>query len=550
MLRLLGLGSAGLVASCCVTAPSIEGSRGGLTAGLLAEDPAAMFTPDSLVAIDAHAHFFNASDLQVAGYLAGPVANEASPAIRRLLEILHPVVEQMARSFAPSTFSEWQYLEALEADVGGLSRENRLKRLDASIIERKNQIADELYRRLKATNFPEVFEVEMRQGNYLIQGQGGFSRDALRASLDYGFEEANLFNATATFSGPDEDHPAGLLAFIGNMFHYRIQNVRIYQKAFTSPSRSVKVVAACHALVDFDYWLPGCKHPPSRLREQVLLTEKLVKATNGYIIPLVAYNPWSDLANKGASLALVREAITNRGFAGVKLYPPICYQPLGSGEEPLKDGWPSPNELRPRLEALYQTCLELDVPVMAHANFSMGAEAECKSQTSPENWFALVRNPRFTRLRINAGHFGGNHDGDSPARLWSREFVDVMSEAPHFYADIGNWVELARGDVEVRDKLVRLMQVQIGPAEFAAQRIAFGSDWFMLAKKKIWPVYADRVHQNLKTAGATGEEMQDVLQHNAIRLFGLSSATPGRNRQRLLDYYTRNDLNPEWLSLT
>ncbi len=550
-IKLLGLSGLGMVSGCCVTAKPITETGAALSAGLLAEDFAALNAANlGIPAIDAHAHFFNASDMQAAGFLSGPIANEGPASLRPLIDILHPVVEQMSRTFAPSAYKEFHYLENLDLELSGLSRTDRLERLDQSIIERKDEIANELFKRLQRTNFPETFQTSMRNGGFLIQREPRFSEESVRAALDYGLSQNDLFNSTAAFEGPDENHPAGLLAFVGNLFHYRIENIRIYQKAYTTGAGSVRVAAACMAMVDFDYWLDGCDHPPSRLRDQMLLTEKLVKVSDGFILPLMAYNPWSDKKSGGESLALVEQAISRHGFVGVKLYPPICYKPMGEGDTPLKSGWPSQDELNPFLRELYKTCLDLDVPVMAHANFSMGAELVCNDRSSPANWTTLVEIPGFERLRINAGHFGGNHKRHSAAEKWSSDFVGVMKKAPHFFADIGFWDELAAGKSDVVNKLMVLMQSDIGNGQRASERILFGTDWFMTARLKNWPDYADNIYQHLKTAGITGADVERLMYRNVLDLYGLTQTAPGKNRQRIIDYYSRNGISADWLQLT
>ena len=111
-IRLLGLSGLGLVSGCCATAKHITEAGAALSAGLLAEDPAAFNNAAlGIPAIDAHTHFFNASDMQAAGYLSGPIANEGPESLRSLIDILHPVVELMARKFAPSAYKEFHYLE-------------------------------------------------------------------------------------------------------------------------------------------------------------------------------------------------------------------------------------------------------------------------------------------------------------------------------------------------------------------------------------------------------------------------------------------------------
>ncbi len=180
----------------------------------------------------------------------------------------------------------------------------------------------------------------------------------------------------------------------------------------------------------------------------------------------------------------------------------------------------------------------------------MGATTACKDRSSPGAWEDLVDTTGFGRMRINAGHFGGNHKDTSPGHTWSDEFVSVMGKAPHFYADVGNWDELAAGKPEVINKVIRLMGTDIGHGEQAAQRILFGTDWFMLSKETNWPGYADRIHQHLKTAGATGLELEHLMYRNVLDLYGLNKASPGKNRTRLVDYYAGKGLSPEWLALT
>lgn len=184
------------------------------------------------------------------------------------------------------------------------------------------------------------------------------------------------------------------------------------------------------------------------------------------------------------------------------------------------------------------------------AGFTIDTELFCKDRSSPENWKTLVKTQGFERLRINAGHFGGNHEPSSTGNTWSDGFVDTMGQAPHFYADIGKWDKLAAGDPDVVRKLNGLMQRDIGAGQTAARRILFGTDWYMLSRNKNWPAYADNIHHLLKTAGTSGADMQRLLYSNVLDLYGLTRTAPGKNRQRLIDYYAHKGISAGWLSLS
>lgn len=497
-------------------------------------------------AIDAHAHFFNASDLQAGGYLAGPIANEFRE-WSRLIRILEPIVEIMAREFTPSAVDEWRYLNQLEAQLIGFNSKTRFEALDQKISEHKNEIAEELFKQLKDTQFGAEYNRLTQVPSLRSLNIPQFTEETIRNALSYPTASAITPNGDSLIKRTTDKHPDGLLAFVGNMMSYRLHNIRTYQRAFKEDSQSVEVVAACGALVDFDRWVGKCPKSPSSMYDQVMLCERLAIHTNGFLLPLVAYNPWTAIDDNGSYLALIDEAVIKHGFVGVKIYPPIGYYPTGNsipGRYPPRSKAPDLKKLDTALFALYDKCLDLDIPVMAHGNHSMGAEPHHKPMGGPDRWKELLDTPKYRKLRVNIGHFGGNYQ-DGISGSWTDRFIDVMKTSPFLYGDIGYWDELAYGDRFDMENFKRLLGKPINDRETVVSRAMFGTDWFMLSQEQNWHRYADLLFQGLKSTNTNDELIRQFFIGSCMNMLGLNAG----NGKRMLEYQTKLGFKPDWASM-
>lgn len=174
------------------------------------------------------------------------------------------------------------------------------------------------------------------------------------------------------------------------------------------------VAFAAPALIDYDYWVQDCpKSEASSLDQQVKLHGELSKrysdkiAIHGYVPfdPLrqirldrgISDRPNSrsrgpdtattcpDLGKELAGIALLEEAISEHGFLGAKLYPPMGFRAAGNKLLPNSDfpQWTqkglNPDEtigdvLDSTLYDFYRKCVELDIPILAHSAASIGSD--------------------------------------------------------------------------------------------------------------------------------------------------------------------------------
>ena len=327
-----------------------------------------------------------------------------------------------------------------------------------------------------------------------------------------------------------------------------------------------RVDAFVTALVDFDYWLDD--EAETTIEEQVDLLSAISILAEGRILPFVGYDPRRNIEENGRAFRNVETAILEKGFVGIKLYPPMGFRALGNagldvaqfkkeikgipGEKRLEFG----EQLDADLKQLYAWAERNEVPIMAHGSESNGPSNRTQRRASPGHWAAVAE--QFPELRVNIGHFGGADDLLGEARLFRR---DTPPKKPW---DIDNWTfriislieELGPGgnvyaDTAMFDELLesgaaadyfKKLREELAPRSMVSQRLLYGSDWMMLALSFDHPEYLDRLREGYEQE--LPETLDLYMGGNASRYLGL-----GRDRKartRLDAFYAANDVNPVW----
>lgn len=320
------------------------------------------------------------------------------------------------------------------------------------------------------------------------------------------------------------------------------------------------------AMVDMQNWLGGGTDP---LADQVLLIREIARLGGGRLLPFVAYDPLRDVRENGAALRLVREAVDEHGFVGVKLYPANGFRPLGNAS--LDDDFPGLSgggdaardlgrELDARLHALYAWCSASGVPVMAHGNESMGTLRRYSERGAPTLWRRVAE--RYPALRVNIGHFGGMESLTERHRItrellgvsymslpgapenWAIRILELMTEHPHVYSDVGAFKGILNKEHAFNtfgENLRGLTGRDWYPA--GMRQLMYGSDWYMLATA---PRYADyyRRFEELVRRWLHREAAAAFVGQNAAVFLGLRPGEP--NRRRLDAFYRAHGVAGAW----
>ncbi len=326
-------------------------------------------------------------------------------------------------------------------------------------------------------------------------------------------------------------------------------------------------------MIDYEYWFKNSFD--NDLGEQIdTVFEKVVLAHNGKIHPFVPFDPARELAYRKARInpdgqleanrpmTLVKEAIEEKGFIGVKLYNSLGYRPLGNADETVSlmrrriavrnnkmtylfDG----EEYDEVLCELYDYCADREVPITAHCVMN-GIEAYPGASFDfgqAKFWDEVLRQERYKDLRLNLAHFGWNQEpgqGYSGRESWAREVCDLIVRYDNVYADVSHHRVLTRSG---RSSFVagyrEMREGYPDDIEKIKKRILFGSDWHVLRRMRGYRNFLEDYLRVLTAAELyTGDELADFRGGNALEFLGL---LPGaKNHERLGSFYRAHGIAP------
>jgi predicted TIM-barrel fold metal-dependent hydrolase len=143
-------------------------------------------------------------------------------------------------------------------------------------------------------------------------------------------------------------------------------------------------------------------------------------------------------------------------FAGIKLYPPLGFDP-----------WPEdePAELD-KVKFLFSECVRKKIPVTVHcSDGGFKTSVNARLYTNPERWIKVINNPSFRNLKINFAHIGNQSDGSED---WLGTIIRIMTMNEYVFSDFSCITP------EIKDyKAISALMTKI------PSRVLFGSDFII-----------------------------------------------------------------------
>jgi predicted TIM-barrel fold metal-dependent hydrolase len=495
---------------------------------------------DQPIVVDIHCHDFNASDLPITGFLA-----RTFPGLSELTRTVSPIPEKILRTVIGTIHG------AINAATPTATEERAW--LEAALMDAR---ADPVPAALSPVPPPPLTLPQT-------------PLDALARQL------AMLFPVDARRLRDSLQRLAETLYLVGN------GRARI---AATLATLYPQVALFTPLLVDYDAWSDD--HPASPLASQIKVHQVLAQLSmrgrigrpDARFHPFMAFDPLRETlrGRTGApdvdvdvgvglgvgAIALVRQAVEQSGFIGVKMYPPVGFLPLGNetlvGADIDADVGTGPGDvergraLDRALRALYAICQAEEIPITAHASPSNEYALGFRELAAPERWAPVLR--EFPLLRLNFGHFGhdngarGAHGVDA-REAWMRQAAVLIEEHAHVYADLSGSPLVyddsyaLRWGANLKELCARFKRLP--------SRLMYGSDWwlnrFEPGAESTVTVFARRLEEWL---GPRGRD--DVMGRNALRFLGFIDddnriAVANRNRERLRAFYGAQPV-PDWLA--
>ncbi len=442
--------------------------------------------------VDVHCHTFNADDLPVRGFIERTFRDSALARLAYLLDLY-------SQGAAPGA-EEIERLEGLVED-GAEVASVTFQSLEDEAAAAVEALAEE---------YPDFWaEWSAMAGDELLEAAGSPSlRDRAR--------------------------------FVRVLKKHRLEITQLMV------SRLPAVDLFTPALVDMEDGLAD--RPETAVQEQVtmqgLISRLSIQGKLGDVVvaPMIGFDPrreyrWRWLRTGTSPLDQISEAVSQHGFVGVKLYPPMGFKPAGN-----KESIADPHmalKLDGILDDLWALCTDLDIPVLAHGNASNGVEDGYEAYSHPTLWGPVLE--AHPGLRVCIGHFGGFKGSEAARR--NNALARLAGEHEGIFGDVSN--HPISDDLRTSPFFERLRR----NLDVLGDRVMFGSDWLMLemspAVASYFVTYQDAVLAEF------GADIAHAFQGgNAMRfLFGPDGN--GANRTRLLGRFAAEGVDPPpWLLST
>ncbi len=349
-------------------------------------------------------------------------------------------------------------------------------------------------------------------------------------------------------------------------------------------------------VIDYEYWFRNSVDTP--LEKQIDdIAEDVVKGWKGRFHPFVPFDPVREacclrglptpdkpygLPETSSSMLMVKKAIEEQGFIGVKLYHSLGYRPSGNAavddrrRQLFRDIALDPycvlrgEEIDAALETLYRYCSDKQVPITVHCG-SDGIESFPGASFvfgRPDFWIPVIE--AHPDLHVNLAHFGWSHDlrytregtitwgsrSGKPEKNWIRIICEMMERFPHLYTDVAQHEILEHR--QQRRFGADYHHINRDFPGLVQQRLLFGMDWHVIVRVKHYRRFREAYVRVLQEGGGWSQsQVEDFLGGNALRFLGLLPlATPPAagwtgNRVRLAAWYAANGvMPPPWFVAT
>jgi predicted TIM-barrel fold metal-dependent hydrolase len=535
--------------------------------------------PIQSILIDVHTHLFNGSDLPTVRFIKIVVLKHYPRQAIKTLDIDDPdaldgliamLTWIVGRTRAPTADAE---TKVLDRQAKAEARNAELKANESAVIDAIAAFVAQQETAVSDDISPDAVR-KLRSSIFMAAGANGLAVSDV--PLDQ--KEARLVAGKAYRSKVD----LGLLLRWFALFT-RYRYVLAEQLAADHRRQGFDSILLCPAAIDYDSWL-GENVEESPLPTQVTVMGGLARRHSGPVVHgYVAYDPLRQAAFEAGRftqfnpLELVRRAIRDEGFVGVKLYPPMGFKPYGNEADPCQtypdtkifrdlrgaaQDDPTTASCKPRpadgsriigqkldkaMANLFDVCAAEDASILAHAADSNSAAEGYGRRADPAYWIPALR--RWPMLRVALAHFGrfearsasASPSSALPQASWEWALGQYLKEKPEaaVFADVSYLSEIAGQTPAERAAYAAIFRRWIDEFDPACRHLMFGTDWTMLGLDPSYEGYTNRLYGFFKETCKFEQAMLDRLFFgNAARFLGLRQGD--RARERLLRFYDRH----------
>ncbi len=523
--------------------------------------------PVSGGAIDIHCHLFNGTDLPVTRFLTQVVLSEHETRLDAVVThatvvdptIAERLIELLTRGLLRDTPNAVQETEFLQRRAS--------KMVSGTLPGARQQVIERTAAFLEGSAGDGV--VAHSDGDGTLRQQildaAGMSRDAVAPTTSQEYTDI-AEQAVTSNTG------IGLLArWVALFFRYRHELADELAEATRANGREPRMLVPL--MVDYAHWLGEDTAPGSSLTEQVVVFDHIARRRNETPVHgMVGYDPLRAVFFRRGTpyagfssvpfdpVALARSALTDHGFVGLKLYPPMGFRPIGNTDG---QGYPRlvverlggtgglGSALDAAMAEAFDLCTDLDAAILTHARYSIGAGPDYAARADPAFWVRVLKQPQWRGLRVCLAHMGyfrqwtgsSTAGADPDRRTWEWTAGRHIKENPdgNLYVDISYLTEVLSSGAAERRRIASSLRQWIDECDPDVGHVLYGTDWTMVGREPDFPRYTSEIAAFLSDdCGLDEAQLDRIMMGNAVRFLGL---LPGdKTRLRLESFYEQHGL--------
>lgn len=351
--------------------------------------------------------------------------------------------------------------------------------------------------------------------------------DPLRRRLDLLLREADSQAGPIETGGADEHLLSKGIGSIVKWLCLLIQHEsRILEAFLEAWDLDSSFAGHVHLMMDMKNHYPGRPPVYDFETEQIDRMQAVASRARIPLYGFVAFDPF-----RPNSLDIVKNAIEQREFTGVKFYPPNGYKAIGNLPEDIVNG-PTPADVDARNMKFFEWCVQTDTPVFTHCTpEGMESRPNCTGVFShPKIWKTLLQTPGMEKLRLCFGHAGGEKGwtakiSGNGQSVWGDTYaatvVELCNTYENVFCDFGYFDGIINGKA---DLFAARLEWVIKATPGFAKKCCYGTDWHLMTVDRRHREYAAGF-ATLLTDNATLQKMADgFLRANALSYLKLSPA--------------------------
>ncbi|MCR5869473.1 MULTISPECIES: hypothetical protein [unclassified Sphingomonas] len=519
---------------------------------------------------DAHAHFFNLSDLPVHGFMRHVLAPTYAPNAPEIILALADLAAWVAKTLTVSA----------RAEIRRLGRSVRLGEAKVEADAFARAVADRQMAVINAAAPGALAAADPRvdlAASYLAlsrmvgangpapEPNGGKPGSGQRATIDSSVyrqiaEQADSGRGAAS-ADPGNAGARDARAIIGWIYlmcQPRCLHVIRYRD--TIKASNARVDHAINLLVDFDRWLGDRPDQASKQSDQVAFWTRYasIAKREGSPITLHTFAGYDPLRHAGERLSGTRpyletmldwiraEQAANQAAShrirGFKLYPPMGFRASSNGDLDVSHGERGAREVRTwwtkqgwdiarvgrevdiSLDQFFRASAELDVPLLAHAANSMASMEGAGVRASPRFWIERAKQVQGwggNPLRVCLGHFRRSVENRALLVEILRLNKPASDGRPgaQIYVDMSYDDDILSGSAnDVLDFFASACREANSQGEY----VLFGSDWIMVGQDARAHAYLSNLRDAVANHCFWGSKSALLFRENMLKFLKLS----------------------------